>query len=611
MLAATGSPLNINQAGVLGQNAPRSTGATRPGYISSVHRDLNRSILLGLKRNELKEYFDSKGNPPILASESSFEALSLAKVPLGIEKLSRDSSFTTQCLFLPYINQACYFHKNTVYLWNYKTEKFHFFDTLAGVITSVGLVKARKDVFPSMKYILVVATTSALEFYHLDVSVDETVSLYTSEHKMSNNDYSITKIIGSETGRIFMGSKRGAILELKYQLSDGTFPFSKKMSLVNCTKSFFSPLSLLWPSSPAKEIVTLKIDEDRKTLYTLSADSTIQIINLGKGGDCFGLVGEANLGKSTAQKQLGLRDETLLTPIVDLHVVPATDSSTLRLVVIVASGISLYYRSAKQSNPNQATGLVLDFVRPSTYTSFLLNGNRGLTSLYKRGILISATPSGANSSTISTTFIEGTPASRDNLAIQARTLNVEMLLLDIQEQDLTAQSYVTKAVAAHLPGLDDVVSQYFSPARKFNLITSEGVVQLIKLRPVDQLFKDFSKTMAASRSIGDLARRFGPSESCSMILALLSEYPLALPERDGLTCLDTTGDYCIPQYIKDKLILAFRELAGSPAIQNSRTLVHSNGFAGALLFFSRLLTPVWNSRIVALRYWIQDKFSPA
>lgn len=186
------------------------------------------------------------------------------------------------------------------------------------------------------------------------------------------------------------------------------------------------------------------------------------------------MVGNADLGKPLAQKLLGLRDEALLMPIVDMHVIPTADSSSLRLVAIAASGISLYYRSVKQTNPSQATGLALDFVRPSTYTSFLLNDYRGLVSLYKRGILISATPAGAQSSTISATFVEGLPASKDNLVVQARTLSMGVLLMDVQEQDLTAQSYLTKAIATLLPGFDDVVSQYYSPARKFNLITKEG-----------------------------------------------------------------------------------------------------------------------------------------
>lgn len=35
---------------------------------------------------------------------------------------------------------------------------------------------------------------------------------------MSNNGYSITKIIGSDMGRIFMGTNRGDIIELNYQV---------------------------------------------------------------------------------------------------------------------------------------------------------------------------------------------------------------------------------------------------------------------------------------------------------------------------------------------------------------------------------------------------------
>lgn len=63
-----------------------------------------------------------------------------------------------------------------------------------------------------------IATTSEVEFFQLELGVDEAVSLYTTGHKMGNNGYSITKVIGSDTGRIFMGTNRGDIIELNYQV---------------------------------------------------------------------------------------------------------------------------------------------------------------------------------------------------------------------------------------------------------------------------------------------------------------------------------------------------------------------------------------------------------
>ncbi|KAI0221251.1 hypothetical protein L0F63_003104 [Massospora cicadina] len=576
---------------------------SHPGYVNRVHRDLNRTILAALKPIDLKLCFDQKGNPPVLASEVCFDAVALAKVPPGIERLSKDPALVPKGFLLPYIDLACYFHLNVVYLWSYRADKLFYFDTPSGNILAVGLVKPRAGVFPAAKFLLVIATPSKVEFFPLDIGEDETITLYSTGHQTSSDGHHITRIIGCENGRIFMGTRNGDILELKYQLTDGVLPFSKKMSITNCTRSFFAPLTALWPNSPTKAIVTLKVDEERRILYSLSFDSTIQIINLGKDGDCFGLIGNVDLGMPMAQKQLGLGDAATLTPIVDLHVIPLTDSSVLRLVAIAASGISLYYRSAKQSNPDRATGVVLDFARPSTHASFTLDGYRGMVSIYTRGVLLAATPSGPDSSILSVTFVEGAPTT-DSLAVQARTLNFGGLLMDAKEQDLTSQNYFTKATEGLLPNFDDVVSQYYSPTRMFNLMTKEGVIQLVKLRPVDQLSKALLGEVPSASSLADIVRRVGPSECCGMILLLLSEYPLAIVEGDPTVVPSPLGKPYLAQGIKDRLIRAYTELGGSPRVHNNlghRSVIYSNGFTGALLSASRVLAPLWNARIFNLR----------
>lgn len=93
-----------------------------------------------------------------------------------------------------------------------------------------------------------------------------------------------------------------------------------------------------------------------------------------------------------------------------------------------------------------------------------------------------------------------------------------------------------------------------------------------------------------------------------MILSLLSEYPLALIEKDCSAPLAQghPDNHHLPQFMKDRLAVVFNNLAGTPRVQN-KTLIHSDAFLGALIFTSRLLTPLWNSRVVAARFPMCDK----
>ena len=199
---------------------------------------------------------------------------------------------------LPEINCAWITVDNKLFLWNYlQPQDCDMYEGLTETIISVSLSAPKPGVFlDTVKYVLVLAT--AVEVVLLAISLD----LQGQSFKMSPPLYSVptdniimVKVVGSQSGRIFMAGGNGNMYELDYQNSESTWaivfgsgPQHKcqkinhsawNWKLVNLVPTFLR--SVLDMSDCLEDLC---VDDVRCVLYTVSQRGVLSAFYL--GADC-------------------------------------------------------------------------------------------------------------------------------------------------------------------------------------------------------------------------------------------------------------------------------------------------------------------------------------
>ncbi|KAJ3349124.1 hypothetical protein HDU83_000745 [Entophlyctis luteolus] len=261
------------------------------------------------------------------------------------------------------------------------SDEFEVFDDQDQVIVSVGLVKPLPGVFlDEINHLLVVATPIEIILVavaHKEEKGVSNLNLYRTAITIASDNISMTSIVGSANGRIFMCGSNGRLYELQYQADEGWF--TRKCRIIDLTVttySMFIPTFLnLSEEDPIQKIV---VDVSRNILYALTERSNISLYYLGDDGKGFKFKERQTDIFSQAQKWLegyNMYPHPYLDPrnfhIVGIHVIPVSESSIVHLMAVSSSGYRLFFACHKQSYQNQQklatkepTFFQLVFVRP-------------------------------------------------------------------------------------------------------------------------------------------------------------------------------------------------------------------------------------------------------
>eukprot|EP00939_MAST-03C_sp_MAST-3C-sp1_P002724 g2724.t1 len=178
---------------------------------------------------------------------------------------------------------------NTLYLWHYTSasgNNWDIYDGLDQVIVSVALVKPKPGVFDhqyvkhssTVEYVLVIATT--VEVVVLTVSFrgigpSGKIEIHSSGFTIPSDDVSMHHVVGTPSGRIFMGGRDGNLYELFYRRSTGFMQMvglRRDCWIENHTMSALPqlvPLSVRHKVNAVGESVDLAFDADRQIVYLL------------------------------------------------------------------------------------------------------------------------------------------------------------------------------------------------------------------------------------------------------------------------------------------------------------------------------------------------------
>ncbi|KAI0228581.1 hypothetical protein L0F63_005696 [Massospora cicadina] len=462
--------------------------------------------------------------------------------------------------FLGGLRLAYYIINGQLYLWNLQARKYYAIPQRRKV-EAVGLLKPKPEVFkPEIQYLLVVAGGGFVSLTGISVGCDNGILLHKlNQEAATEDDFIITSVVGTASGRIFLGDAKGDVLEMLYQEKINRI---RGCQMVNQTKTFLVRvagfLGVLNPPTADQAIGSLVVDNQRHVLYALSLDSCIKVVNLGGTGASFGLV---QVWKAPPQQM-----------IASMQVVPKGEAFPVRLMAITTTGACMELRSVETGDAPCAGELECAYTRPPLFAA-----RSGILSAYSRGALLVSGASGPTSLGIQ--FPESIMA-RARVVDQCAVWQSDTELFSITPRDVGVGPY-----------LDDVFGQYHLPARRFDALGSDGLWEIVKLRPVDQLVQILGSNHSPWIPFKAFVESYGASEVCAMGLAILSELPLALMPDDS----SVDGSSSIPKAfpldptLVKRLHAMFCEISClSPSASQLPNFV-----SGTLALTSHILVPVF------------------
>lgn len=168
----------------------------------------------------------------LLASVNNIPQIKLNKtVPVPLEIMDQCGNVQCHCMMglFPEIGRAWLTVDSDIYVWTYEENTdIAYFDALNETILCVGLVNPKPGVFHNfIKHLLVLVTS--VDIIVLGVTFGEK-DLFSEIQLIPEPVFTlptdgvvVSTILGTEMGRIFLGSKEGNLFEIYYQAESGWF----------------------------------------------------------------------------------------------------------------------------------------------------------------------------------------------------------------------------------------------------------------------------------------------------------------------------------------------------------------------------------------------------
>eukprot|EP01134_Creolimax_fragrantissima_P000023 CFRG0023T1 len=177
------------------------------------------------------------------------------------------------------INHAYFIIGHKIVLWDLESSRYTIYEECLKPIIGAALVKPKPGVFDNRcSHVLVIFTADDITLLSMYFGDPSGLKMWETPFVVSGLETSVTKVIGTDGGRIFIGTSDGRLHELVYQLNMGWF--SKGICyLIDHTKSVLGSvvrtlMPRFIPGSPG--IIDLQIDAERSLIYALYSNFDIQ-----------------------------------------------------------------------------------------------------------------------------------------------------------------------------------------------------------------------------------------------------------------------------------------------------------------------------------------------
>ncbi|KAI8471772.1 MAG: nucleoporin-domain-containing protein [Monoraphidium minutum] len=336
--------------------------------------------LLNNTRREETYSFPVPGWPSLLRPLSP----AMAELPGMVQDKYRTCQTMCFCGVFPEIKRAWASVDNSLFLWRYDRSGDVPVEYCGEeqAICCATLAVPRAGVFlEAVKYVIVLATT--VEIVLLGVCVGpatgggggdafETLSLQAMPLYCvpSDNVVMTCAAASPSTGRIFLGGADGNLYELTYAATDSWR--HKRCAKVRVTGGLQQLLPSFLPSllfRAPEPLERLALDDERGVIYTLAANSAMQVFDLGAGGsDPARKVAEvpdfleaACRAAQGGQPVFRLGGDRRGTAVKYIAPIPTSESQKLQLLAVTADGRRVYFstspnRRARGAVTNKTTG---------------------------------------------------------------------------------------------------------------------------------------------------------------------------------------------------------------------------------------------------------------
>uniref|UniRef100_A0A7S1JBN5 Nucleoporin Nup133/Nup155-like N-terminal domain-containing protein n=1 Tax=Eutreptiella gymnastica TaxID=73025 RepID=A0A7S1JBN5_9EUGL len=493
----------------------------------------------------------------------------------------------------PSINRAWITCDNKLLMWNYITGgDYIVYDQQPQCLVAVGLTTPPVGLFhPEITNILVLATPVQVSFVAVGFRQDTRTPFLTGdplydrsmgEIKLSpvtptvpTYDVSMTKIISTPKGRVFMGSQTGCLYECEYTTHDGWD--NTKLRLQNHSNqlpAFLQPLNIFAMLRTPVGVKDMCLDEQQGFLYTLLDDSTIEVWDINKSdlkpGGKSDLMGTPSR-LACRQHVAGSGDADQVQPILSIHVHQRPShmksrSRSYNLVAIRANSSRIFYECRRAGRLSFSSLLQLVATCPALDTrtqrtqiqqteypdvqlafyaegaclmcdskaTYMGNGMNIRLPGYSPGV-----PQGQRSVMYGITCQTKVPTPDADVvfegSVNSATEEVYKVLEDVDGNVLSIDEIPREYLEPHLSKLtlapNQLATQHLVPPRQFVVLGSQGVYRLIKLRPIDHLHLLLKTEPLSSPLYKAFQRTYGMTNTVCMLLTLLG----VAQQRGGAT----------------------------------------------------------------------------
>ncbi|CAL8471349.1 g10891 [Coccomyxa elongata] len=564
--------------------------------------------------------------------------------------LDRHSACQTVCFcgVFPEINRAWASVDNSFFIWRFDrwNDVPLEYSGEEQAICAVGLVRPRPGVFvEAIQYVLVLCTTVEIVLLGVCMSpgangdaADELTLQPLPLYACSSDNVTMCSVATTPDGRIFTGGANGLLYEIVYNSTD---TWRKKrcykkdltsswMPYLPSLPSYFN--SLLPRPSPILEIA---IDAERNILYTRSQNSSIQVFDLGADGKEFRKVAEVTDFIKQAERAAGGRDifggrssaDRKGAAVVHIAPISASESSRLHMLAVTADGRRVYFSATDASGPGPAraqrpTHLRAQVARqapPQPTNAAVARGtqqpSRSLevaVAHYSNGVLLLAEAAGQQGrsrlivaardltsppTATATGAYLGMPGLRETVA------ELEMLIPG-ETCAIATLGRPASASGAELAMRDELTMQLSAAPQPFVIISTAGVLEVEKRRPVDVLASILEER--SSQKLEQFFIAYGAAEVAAMCFYLA-------------TCPPSAPSPTVIQQAKSAL--ENTRLTGEPEVKESdaarsadQNLPPNQGFdmgqavplaepewsaayKGLCLYVARVLQPAWEEAV--------------
>nr|ODO01102.1 hypothetical protein L204_01827 [Cryptococcus depauperatus CBS 7855] len=496
------------------------------------------------------------------------------------QELSRKNLTARMGLFSE-IERAWFTIDNKLFLWDYVDgHNFSKYDGQSDAIQTVGLVKARSDVFvDDIHYVLVICTSTKATLLGLSLSDPRNISLYQADMSIDTPTV-LVDIKGTNEGRIFLLGLDKNLYELTYSSNSSWFlGSSTSLSLKNRTGGGVSSwMPSIATSKGQSGIESMAVDARQNRLYLLHVGGEVMLYD----------VASTRFDLKSSYKRLvdDLKRFSHADGVkaVKIVAVDSHESKRVCLVAIASNGVRVYFAIGppfipiiyRQPPPLRPGLSVSDQSIYSSSTFFAVQYDSGVSPAQTH-LTVTLPQLGRRSALRENHETLSAPVFQECVISQIVPGQIWGIVELAENDPKNYPSYLTRPDGVVLNAL---ATQTDVSPRKYLVLATSGLLCVEQCRPVDMFKADIE--VGKDVVIDTTRMMYGQTQVAAMALQLCS-----MPDQRPL---DFSSSLSIVLLTSGKP--ATREGTGG------RIIVYSARHNGLALVTARFLRPIWDAKII-------------